>query len=337
MGEGIPEQVGGHGGGSRALHPVAHRLVRSVAGTAVVLAVGATVAAAYGAAHAGNGAGRTAEAAASVTTAAPSPSPTPSRSMSPSPSAAPSPSPAVDLATVLAPVAAEADGGLSVAVRDSTSGRSAVYGEEAFDSASIAKVNILATLLLQAQDEGRELTALEKSRAVTMIENSDNAAALALWRAIGRAEGLEVADERFGMTSTRGGAGDLWGLTQTTAADQLALLDVVFGDSGSPLTAASRAYVSHLMGNVSAGQDWGVSAAASTGSEGAGTALKNGWLPRSATGLWVINSVGRIEADGRTYLVAVLSDGNRSKQAGVGTVEDAARAAVAAVGVLSGR
>ncbi|WP_328885428.1 hypothetical protein [Streptomyces sp. NBC_00316] len=60
------------------------------------------------------------------------------------------------------------------------------------------------------------------------------------------------------------------------------------------------------------------------------TALKNGWLPRTATGLWDINSIGRVSSGGRTYYVAVLSDGNRTRAAGIETVEDAARAAVAA-------
>lgn len=38
--------------------------------------------------------------------------------------------------------------------------------------------------------------------------------------------------------------------------------------------------------------------------------LKVGWLQRSATGLWVVNSIGSVERGGRRYLVAVLSDGN---------------------------
>ena len=53
---------------------------------------------------------------------------------------------------------------MSVAVLDMDSGASAVYGEGAFDTASIVKVDILAALLLQAQDAGRQLTAAEKAR-----------------------------------------------------------------------------------------------------------------------------------------------------------------------------
>ncbi|KOV86546.1 MULTISPECIES: serine hydrolase [unclassified Streptomyces] len=216
---------------------------------------------------------------------------------------------------------------VSVAVLAPESGESAVYGDAAFDTASIVKVDILAALLLRAQDAGRRLTARERAYATTMIENSDNASATALWHTIGRAAGLDAANERFGLTRTSGGDGELWGLTQTTAADQLVLLQQVFG-AESKLSAASRAYLQGLMKSVESDQRWGVSAAA----EGNSWALKNGWLPRSATGLWDVNSIGRVTVDGTDYLVAVLSDGTASRTRGIALVEAAARAAVGAFG-----
>ncbi|MFE1799554.1 serine hydrolase [Streptomyces sp. NPDC059517] len=231
------------------------------------------------------------------------------------------------LAEAMGSVPVETGARLSVAVLDTESGLSAVYGDAAFDTASIVKADILATLLLQAQDAGRELTAQEKTYASAMIRDSDNASAGALWKAIGRAQGLAAANARLGLDGTEGGDGMLWGLTQTTAADQLALLRQVFGDADdSELDAGSRSYVQGLMGDIAAGQDWGVSAAGPTG-----FALKNGWLPRTATGLWDINSVGRVVVDGRAYLVAVLSDGNSTKAGGISMVEAAAKAAVSAL------
>ncbi|MFB9507097.1 serine hydrolase [Streptomyces aurantiacus] len=226
------------------------------------------------------------------------------------------------LAEAVGAVPVEAGARVSVAVLDTESGRSAVYGDGAFDTASIVKADILASLLLQAQDAGRGLTAREKTYAAAMIRDSDNASATALWKAIGQAQGLAAANKRFGLGDTQGGDGLLWGLTQTTAADQLTLLRQVFGDD-SQLDADSRQYLRGLMGDIAAGQDWGVSAAGPSG-----FALKNGWLPRSATGLWDINSVGRVKAGGREYLVAVLSDGNSTKAKGISLVETAAKAAV---------
>ncbi|MGW5096780.1 serine hydrolase [Streptomyces nodosus] len=216
---------------------------------------------------------------------------------------------------------------VAVAVLDPDSGDSARYGDGTFDTASIVKVDILAALLLQAQDAHRRLTAQERTYATAMIENSDNASASALWDAIGRADGLDRANKRLGLTDTAGGEGALWGLTRTTAADQLALLRQVFGEE-SLLSESSRSYVRGLMEEIAEDQSWGVSAAA----DGSRWALKNGWLPRSTTGLWDINSIGRVTAGGHGYLVAVLSDGNSTKAEGISLVEAAARAAVAAFG-----
>ncbi|MCL7429184.1 serine hydrolase [Streptomyces sp. YS415] len=227
------------------------------------------------------------------------------------------------LADAMQSVAVAKGAEVSVAVLDLESGESATYGDGSFDTASIVKVDILAALLLRAQDEGRALTSAETAYATAMIESSDNVSASALWETIGRAEGLAAANERFGLSATVGGDGMLWGLTQTTAADQLVLLRQVFGDE-SELSEASRSYLRGLMGRIAVDQRWGVSAVA----DGSRWALKNGWLPRSTTGLWDVNSIGRVTVDGRECLVAVLSDGNATKASGVALVEAAAQAAV---------
>ncbi|WP_308409537.1 hypothetical protein [Streptomyces sp. A3M-1-3] len=215
---------------------------------------------------------------------------------------------------------------VSVAVRDLGAGATATYGEGSFDAASIVKVDILAALLARAEDAGRGLTARERVCADAMIRLSDNDAASELWQAIGGADGLTATHMRFGLVATEPAPSGAWGLTRTTAGDRLTLLDAVF-DTGPGLRASSRTYLQDLMARIAAGQDWGVSAA------GSSYALKNGWLPRTATGLWVVNSTGRVTTEeGRTCLVAVLSDGHADRAAGVSLVEAAARASVSAVG-----
>ncbi|MBT2394337.1 serine hydrolase [Streptomyces sp. ISL-1] len=195
---------------------------------------------------------------------------------------------------------------MSASVSVAVPGRS--YGEQrSYPSASVVKVSILAALLL----EGRPLTVRERELARAMIVRSDNDAATALWETIGGAPGLDAAHTRLGLTQTR--AQTAWGLTRTTAADQLALMRAVFE--------GPYAYLRALMGQVGEGQDWGVSAA------GGAWALKNGWMPMRDTGLWVVHSVGW--ADGR--LVAVLSDGHETKEAGIACVEAAVREAVGRV------
>ncbi|MFF5019276.1 serine hydrolase [Streptomyces sp. NPDC001165] len=214
---------------------------------------------------------------------------------------------------------------------DGTGRTPTVYGDDtAYDTASIIKVDILAAVLLQGQDSGHALTAKERAQSEAMIEHSDNTAANALWRRIGLAPGLQAANKRLGLTTTKGGPGAKWGLTRTTASDQIRLLRAVFDTGAASKTSSARAlsdtsrgYIRTLMGRIAPEQSWGVSAAA--GSE---WALKNGWLQRNTTGLWDVNSVGRIAAGKHHYLVAVLSDGNTSMKDGVALVERAARAAV---------
>ncbi|MCA1218964.1 serine hydrolase [Streptomyces sp. 8L] len=219
---------------------------------------------------------------------------------------------------------------LSIAALDLTDGRRAGYGtsgEAAFDTASIVKVDVLAALLLQAQDAGHGLTDSQRSLASDMIRASDNKATDHLWNTIGGTAGLTRANHRLGLTHTTAGAGGLWGLTQTTAHDQLTLLSAIYGTGHSVLSAASRSYASSLMARVEKDQRWGVSAG------GTPTGLKNGWLPRSATGKWDINSIGLVTAGGHRVLLATLSSGNTGMDAGISLVEKGARAAVATLGL----
>ncbi|MEN8652937.1 serine hydrolase [Streptomyces sp. 21So2-11] len=215
---------------------------------------------------------------------------------------------------------------ISCAVSDPDGERVAASGDGLFASASIVKVGILAALLLRAQDTGRPLDAREEAYADAMIRRSDNDAATALWAVIGGAAGLDAAQGRLGLTRTR--ADRAWGRTRTTARDQLALLRAVFGaddagsGSGSVLSEDSRTRIARLMERVVSEQGWGVSAA------GSGAAVKNGWMPRGPEGLWAVNSIGRVTVGGRTLLVAVLSDGHATREAGVALVERVARDAV---------
>ncbi|WP_106969218.1 serine hydrolase [Streptomyces sp. PRh5] len=234
------------------------------------------------------------------------------------------------LADALTPLAAD----FSVAVLDTGSGATGAHGDGSYATASVIKVGILAALLLGAQDEGRRLTAQERSYATVMIEKSDNDAATALWGTIGGGCGLETALGRLGLTDTHADDRGRWGLTHTTASDQLTLLRAVFLD-GSPLSARSQAYLRTLMGRVIAGQTWGISSAAA--GTGRGTRLKNGWMPRDATGLWVVNSIGEVTANGRPHLIAVLSEGSTDREGGVALVEEVARTAVATTAAYASR
>jgi beta-lactamase class A len=203
---------------------------------------------------------------------------------------------------------------LALVVVDRNTGRAFSYhGDRHFGTASIVKVDILATLLLQAESSGRPLTESEKRLATAMIEESDNDAATTLWNRTGGISGSAAA---FGLTQTTPGPRGLWGGSTTTAEDQARLITALAGP-GSPIKGAD--YVFGLMRNVDDEQAWGISAAAEQGEV---VALKNGWIPDDAAGgRWLVNSMGRITGSGTDVTMVVLSGGHGTFEAGVGVVE----------------
>lgn len=220
----------------------------------------------------------------------------------------------------------------SIAAYDPSTGLSYDYGAASgMYTASIVKVEILAAVLLQHQDAGTDLTATELSLATAMIEQSDNDAATTLWTAIGGESGLNTASSRLGLVSTFGGSNGYWGLTTTSAADQVTLLGRLTSAT-SPLSAASQATLLSLMASVTADQAWGASAAADVGTT---TALKNGWLSLSADdGLWVVNTIGLPTVDGSTIQVAVLLRGVEDFDTGVALAQRLASAVTEAIAAL---
>ena len=83
------------------------------------------------------------------------------------------------------------------------------------------------------------------------------------------------------------------------------------------------------MRNVVDEQRWGVSAAADAGTT---AALKNGWAPvDSDDGRWVVGSVGIVTVAGTPLLLAVLTEHQPSKGAGIQLVEALSRIAAQAI------
>ncbi|MFC7527505.1 serine hydrolase [Actinoplanes sp. GCM10030250] len=209
----------------------------------------------------------------------------------------------------------------SVAVLDRKTGKTYAYrGDERYETASVVKVQILACLLLTAQDDDRKLTANEKALADKMIRFSDNASTTALFNLLGRASAIGACNKRLGLTQTK--VNSAWGLTRTTVKDQVQLLSEL-ADDKSELSEASRAYADKLMGSVAPDQDWGVPAAAKTGET---ATVKNGWLQRSTeNNLWIINTVGRITGENVDVSIAVLSHTNPTMDGGIGVVQKVAK------------
>ena len=204
-------------------------------------------------------------------------------------------------------------GDITAAVEDLHSRRTWVYRPgHPEHTASIVKVQILATLLHQEQSEGA-LSDEDQDLATGMIEQSSDDDATDLWNAVGGSSAVQAFDDDAGLHHTTTNVA--WGLTTTTPTDQLQLLRTVLFKN-QLLTRASRAYEYGLMRRIIPFDTWGVT-------EGpdhhAKVAFKNGWLPYD--GSWQVNSIGSVRGDGRHYLIAVMTDGSPTESYGIDTIE----------------
>ncbi|KOV84219.1 hypothetical protein ADL01_08850 [Streptomyces sp. NRRL WC-3618] len=211
-------------------------------------------------------------------------------------------------------------GSISVGVYDRSTKTTCVYREQtAYDSASVVKVTVLATLLWDAQKQHRALTAREKTLSQAMITKSDNDSTTRLWNQLGLAKirGFLAA---AAMTQTKPGANGYWGLTQITARDEQKLL-MLTTLTNSVLTDNSRAYIQKLMSEVIASQRWGTPKGVPSG---VSVHVKNGWLQRASYG-WRVHSVGTFKGRGHDYMITVLTHGNSTWNYGIATIEGVAK------------
>lgn len=189
----------------------------------------------------------------------------------------------------------------------------------AYDSASVVKVTVLATLLWDAQKTGRALTSREKSLATAMITKSDNTATSTLWKQLGvtKVKGFLA---KAAMTQTKPGADGYWGLTQITVTDEQKLMKLLTAKN-AVLTDDSRWYIRKLMGDVISSQRWGTPYGAPSDVL---VHVKNGWLQRSTHG-WRVHSVGTFKGGGHDYVMTVLTHGNSTMNYGITTIQGVAK------------
>ncbi|MEU3886214.1 serine hydrolase [Streptomyces sp. NPDC029041] len=201
----------------------------------------------------------------------------------------------------------------------STNTTCTLRASSAYDSASVVKVTVLATLLWDAKKSNRYLTDRENTLAKAMITKSDNAATSTLWRQLGMTK-IKNFLAAAGMTQTKPGANGYWGLTQITVTDEQKLLKLLTAKN-AVLSDNSRAYILKLMGQVVSSQRWGTPYGVPSGVT---VAVKNGWLQRSTNG-WRVHSVGAFKGGGHDYVMTVLTHGNSTMNYGIATIQAVAK------------
>ncbi|PWI18247.1 hypothetical protein DI272_31970 [Streptomyces sp. Act143] len=189
----------------------------------------------------------------------------------------------------------------------------------AYDSASVVKVTVLATLLWDAKKHNRYLTDRETTLAKAMITKSDNTATSTLWRQLGLTK-IKGFLSAAGMTQTKPGANGYWGLTQITVTDEQKLLKLITAPN-TVLSDNSRTYIRKLMSQVISSQRWGTPYGAPSDVL---VHVKNGWLQRSTHG-WRIHSVGTFKGGGHDYMITVLTQDNSTMNYGITTIQGVAK------------
>ncbi len=288
------------------------RLPLQLAATAtIVVAAGGTVALVH--ARGGGRATVTAtQASAVVTTARPASQataakakPAPAKPKAKKPKPAPVTPTASDLTRATKWIATR-KGHTSYAVVDSAGHLHGVRVHDRFHSASLIKVMLLTTYLRRLDAEHKPLTGDARDTLDAMIHVSDNDAASDVFGIVGES-GLSALARRVGMTDFS--PNPAWGLSEISAADQARL----FWQLDALLPKQFRVYARHLLSGIEADQSWGIPAAGRRA--GFRVLFKGGWL-------WnIVNQGARLERSGRTFSLAVLTDGNPSMPYGEHTLE----------------
>jgi beta-lactamase class A len=196
---------------------------------------------------------------------------------------------------------------VNAVVYDVTRQRYYTYHPNAqFIMGSSMKVPIMLTFLDMTEREGRQPTDDEMNLLTTMIENSNNASASALYYGeIGGAAGVADYLQRIGITGLNPDP-DAWGYSLVSPLTMVNILTLLY--EGKILTAQDRNLAFYLMENIEPDQQVGVG---DTVPNGATAAMKDGWLP-GPDGYWAMNSSGIVTRGSETYIISVYTDEQNS-------------------------
>lgn len=170
-----------------------------------------------------------------------------------------------------------------------------------FIVASSMKVPIMLTFLDMIEQQGREPDDQEIGLLTTMIENSNNDSASALYyNAIGGAAGITNYMQKIGITGLSP-SDSAWGYSLITPQAMVNLLTALY--KGTILTAPDRALALNLMENVESDQQVGVG---DTVPGGANVAMKDGWVT-GHDNLWAMNTSGIVTLGKEIYIISIYT------------------------------
>ena len=199
--------------------------------------------------------------------------------------------------------AARRAGRVAVAVVDSRGRAYGYHAKRPFITASVVKAMLLVAYLRRHGS----LDPATRATLTRMITVSDNAAADAIFRSVGR-RGLMRLARLAHMSTFR--SSSAWILSRVGAADMARF----FRDMERYIPRERRRFANGLLANIVSYQRWGIPAAA--GLRGYRVYFKPGWL-----GAWILaNEAARLERRGVIVGLAVFTDRNPTSSYGKETI-----------------
>jgi hypothetical protein len=194
-------------------------------------------------------------------------------------------------------------------VVDTNGKTSGASSHRTFLTASVVKAMLLVAYLRMLHSHHRGLSSSDRAILHPMIHVSDNNAATAVWRRVGRDRGLRRIARAAQMTdfSVHG----FWLTARTSAFDQARY----FVGMDALLPREFRGYARNLLSHIVASQSWGIPAVARR--RHWQVYFKGGWLPRSHG---LVNQVARLEKRHLKIAIAVLTEGDPSMAYGEETI-----------------
>jgi hypothetical protein len=206
-------------------------------------------------------------------------------------------------------------GRTAFAVVDSEGRLSGVHVHRTFITGSVVKAMLLVAYLRRLAAMGhRSVDSSSNSFLYPMIHVSDNSAATQCWSIVGDS-GLYAVARAAGMTEFS--ISGIWARAMISAADQARF----FFEMDSLIPREFVGYARHLFSTIAAYESWGIPATARP--LGYTVFFKGGWRP--SPDVYLVHQIARLEGHGRTFSMAVMTDGDPDMGYGIGTIQGVTR------------
>ncbi len=207
-------------------------------------------------------------------------------------------------------------GHTALAVVDSEGRLSGMNLHSQFITGSVVKAMLLVAYLRRLDAMGQHtVDSNSNSILYPMINVSDNNAATRCWSIVGNS-GLYSVAGAAGMTEFS--VTTDWGSARISAADQAKF----FFEMDSLIPREFVGYARFLLSTIAGFESWGIPAIARP--LGYQVFFKGGWRP--SPDIYLVHQIARLEGHGRTFSIAVMTDGDAGMGYGIASLEGATRA-----------